>query len=332
MRIKYEQMILRLRSILLKYSFPSENAELVAKIFSDSTLDGYHSHGINRFGEFIKNVEKGIIDPQASPTLVEKIGPLERYDGQQGPGPVNAHFCMQRAIDLAKKKIMSCVSLRNTNHWMRGGTYGWMAAEKNCISICFTNTMPNMPPWGGTTTTTGNNPIVVAVPRTGGPVILDMSLSQFSYGKLYRERLGGKQLPLPGGFDHEGNLTTDPDAIIKSKRILQTGYWKGSGLSLLIDMMATLLSDGSSTSEIGKLDAETNLSQVFMCIDVNRLGTKDKMDTVCDEIIRFYKSSIAQQQDHPVRYPGEATLERRREQLKSGIEVDNQIWESIDRL
>ena len=158
MRISHNQIRKQLLKVLAARDFPKQQAEIIAEIFTNSTLDGYHSHGINRFGEFIKNVEKGIIDPRATPTLEEDLGVLERYNGNGGPGPSNAQWCMSRAMSIASEKTIGCVALSNTNHWMRGGTYGWQAAEANCFAICFTNTIANMPAWGGKTTTTGNNP------------------------------------------------------------------------------------------------------------------------------------------------------------------------------
>jgi len=41
-----------------------------------------------------------------------------------------------------------------------------------------------------------------------------------------------------GGFDAGGRLTRDPAAIEASKRPLPIGYWKGSGLALMLDMSA----------------------------------------------------------------------------------------------
>ena len=69
--------------------------------------------------------------------------------------------------------------------------------------------------------------------------MVDCALSQFSYGKLESTRLAGRQLPVPGGCDEDGQLTTDPAAIEKSGRALPIGYWKGSGLSILLDLIAT---------------------------------------------------------------------------------------------
>ena len=63
-------------------------------------------------------------------------------------------------------------------------------------------------------------------------------MSQFSYGKIEMTKFEGKQLPVPGGFDEEGNMTTDPGAIEKTWRVLPVGYWKGSGMSILLDLIA----------------------------------------------------------------------------------------------
>ncbi|MCL4124214.1 UNVERIFIED_CONTAM: hypothetical protein GTU68_062337 [Idotea baltica] len=329
MLLPYDLIHTTLFKVMRQYDFDEEGAALNAQIFTDSTQDGYHSHGVNRFGQFIKNVQKGIVKPRLRPLLSESLGVLERYDGQQGPGPSNAHLCMERAIQIAKENTMGCVALRNSNHWMRGGAYGWQAAASDCIAICFTNTMPNMPPWGGTTNTTGNNPLIIAVPRLEGHVVLDMSLSQFSYGKIYESHLHGKSLPFAGGYNKEGKLTDIPGEIMESRRILQTGYWKGSGLSIMLDLLSTLMSNGLSTSAIGKLEGETSLSQVFLCINAQALGDAQQRESVGMEIINHFKGSEAQQESQPVRYPGESTLARRLKQRKEGIDVDDSIWNGI---
>ena len=160
------------------------------------------------------------------------------------------------------------VALSNTNHWMRGGSYGLQAAEQGLFAICWTNTLANLPVWGATTPTIGNNPLVIAVPRAGGHVVLDMATSQFSYGALAAYAKRGQPLPVDGGFDLAGNLTRDAAAIEASQRPLPVGYWKGSGLSLVMDMVAAMLSGGLATHQI-PLDPtrESGLSQIFLAID-----------------------------------------------------------------
>src|SRR5690606_11888188 len=118
------------------------------------------------------------------------------------------------------------------------------AAEAGMIGICWTNTLPNLPPWGGKSPLLGNNPLVIAVPRADGHVVLDMAVSQFSYGALQGYADRGEELPVDGGHDVAGELTRDPQAILDSGRPLPTGYWKGSELVLLLDLAAATLARG----------------------------------------------------------------------------------------
>ena len=80
--------------------------------------------------------------------------------------------------------------------------------------------------------------------------MIDCAVSQFSYGKIEDCRLKGLKLPVPGGYDTKGELTTDPSEIEKTWRVLPMGYWKGSGLSIVLDLIATVLTDGNSVSKI----------------------------------------------------------------------------------
>ena len=127
-----------------------------------------YSHGLNRFPRYITYIQKGYIDVHAEPVITSGTGIMEQYDGQLGPGNLNAWQCMDRCISLAKSNGMGLVALRNTNHWMRGGAYGWQAADQGMMGICFTNTQPNMPPWGAKAPTLGNNPLIIALPSKGG--------------------------------------------------------------------------------------------------------------------------------------------------------------------
>lgn len=60
----------------------------------------------------------------------------------------------------------------------------------------------------------GTNPLIVAIPST--PItMVDMSMSMFSYGMLEVNRLAGRELPVDGGFDDNGQLTKEPGVIEK---------------------------------------------------------------------------------------------------------------------
>jgi 3-dehydro-L-gulonate 2-dehydrogenase len=133
---------------------------------------------------------------------VTSLGAIEQWDAQRSIGNLTAKKMMDRAIELASDHGIGLVALRNANHWMRGGSYGWQAAEKGYIGICWTNSIAVMPPWGAKECRIGTNPLIVAIPST--PItMVDMSMSMFSYGMLEVNRLAGRELPV-GGFDDEG--------------------------------------------------------------------------------------------------------------------------------
>ncbi len=324
-RIPFEDAHSTLEGALRSLGFTAERAQMCARLFAETTCDGVYTHGINRFARFVAMVRNGSIDVNAEPAVVTRIGALERWDGRAGPGNLNAYAAMERTMALSREHGVGCVALGNTNHWMRGGTYGWQAAEAGLIGICWTNTMPNLPPWGGTGPSIGNNPLVIGVPRAKGPVVLDMAMSQFSYGALESYRKRGEALPVDGGFDADGNLTRDAAAIEASQRALPVGYWKGSGLAVVLDAMAAMLSLGKATHQI-EADSlrETAVSQVFVSMDPGTVP-----DTIVDGIVESLHKCGG---DAAVRYPGERTLKIREENRRLGLPVDEEIWAEIQQM
>lgn len=327
-RIQYKELHHILKQILIKYQFSAQHADLSARLFAETSLDGIASHGLNRFPTYIRGIQRGYIKPDAIAECSESNGNLERWDGNLGPGNINAYNCMARATELAKKHGIGCVALRNTNHWLRGGSYGWQAADTNCIGICWTNTKPNMPPWGANEVRLGNNPYVLAVPRQKGHIVLDMALSLFSYGKLESYRLRGQKLPMEGGYDKSGNLTRDPGEIEQTERLLPIGFWKGSGLSLMLDIMASLLSQGNAVHEIGSRNHEYNLSQIFIAVDIAENNTVDS-EQIINSILDYTRSAGTDFPDQKIFYPGEQTLIRRKKNMRAGIPVDEFYWQQI---
>ena len=337
LRIPYDDLYAALHRATLHLGLTGDRAALCARLFAETTRDGVYTHGLDRFPRFAEMVANGCIDVHAEPTRVNAAtAPLaiERWNGNLGPGNLNAHCSMLRAIALARTHGLGCVALSNTNHWMRGGTYGWLAADAGLFAVCWTNTLANLPPWGASTPALGNNPLVLAVPRPAGAhVVLDMAMSQFSYGALSAYSARGAQLPVPGGYDLAGNLTTDPAAIEASKRALAIGYWKGSGLSLLLDMFAAMLSGGRATNEIPQVPTqESGLSQIFIAIDPVHFADRAELDRIATAILGSLHVATPIDPAHPVRYPGEQTLHLRQENLRLGVPVTPAVWAKLQSL
>ncbi len=347
-RVPFRELFAALHRATLALGLPEPRATLCARLFAETSRDGVYTHGLNRFPRFAAMVANGCVQPAAEPSLGKAAGAIERWNGHRGPGNTNAWAATERAMELAREHGIGAVALADTNHWMRGGSYGWQAADRGFFAICWTNSNPNTPAWGTSGPTLGNNPLVLAIPRprpdaqtgvqtgapdafSGGPhIVLDIAMSQFSYGQIDAHIARGEQLPYAGGFDTEGNLTTDPAAIRKSYRALPIGLWKGSGLALMLDLFAAMLSGGQATHRI-PVDPlqESGLSQFFLAIHPENLVHTAELTRTADALIEALHAAPRSDPDRRPRYPGEQTLRVRAENLADGVPVEEAVWEQL---
>ena len=332
-RIPFDHLRDTIQRALANLGIPGERAALSARLTAETDLDGIITHGIARLPRFAEMVRLGRIDPAATPYCTASFGALERWSGRLGPGNLAAHAAMDRAMELAQQHGLGGVALADTTHWQRAGTYGWQAAGAGFAAICWSNTLPNVPPWGAKTPAVGNNPLVIAIPRASGPIVLDMAMSQFSYGSLasYRER--NQPLPVPGGFDAAGNLTTDAGAIEASQRALPIGFWKGSGLAFALDVLGAMLTGGNATHNFGPDPLrEAGQSQVFLAVSPAALASQNALGIIADDAIAFLHAAESEQPGHPARYPGERVLQARAENLRLGVPVTDGAWAALRQL
>ena len=329
-RIQFEELKAEFKRVLVKKGCDEATADISAQLIAETSCDGVYSHGVNRFPRVVEYIDKGYIDLKAKPEKIASMGAFERWDGKLGLGNVNAKLSMDRAIELAKEYGIGCVALANTNHWLRGGSYGWQAADAGCVGICWTNTQPNMPAWGAKDRRIGNNPFVMAVPHPGGHVVVDIAMAQFSYGQMEATAMRGEMLPVPGGFDEAGNSSCDPKEIAKTWRVLPIGYWKGSSLSIVLDLVAAVLAGGRSTKQVGELGGdEYSLCQMFIALDASRIAGDDYIAAAINEVLDNLHGSERVDANRAVLYPGERSLGIRNANRANGIPVDDAVWAKI---
>jgi 3-dehydro-L-gulonate 2-dehydrogenase len=191
-----------------------------------------------------------------------------------------------------------------------------------------------MPAWGASNCGIGNNPFIMAVPRKEGHIVLDMAMSQYSYGKLNVTKLKGQKLPYPGGFDVNGELTDDPGAVEETRRLLPMGFWKGSGFAIMLDIISSLLSGGKTSAAIdayGKGNCGS-CCQVFIAINPLKINTQEFIDKALHETIVQVKTSVPVNEHAAIYYPGEQSLQNRLENMQLGIPVDDGIWAKVKEL
>lgn len=327
--IPFEEALRVTRSALLKAGFTADKADVLSDVFCRNTLMGVTSHGLNRFPRFMGEVKAGLVDPNAMPQTVSALGGLEVWDGHFAAGPLIAEAAMSRAIDLSRTHGIACVSVRNSNHFQCAGRYGWQAARAGVIGMVWTNTHTNLPGWGAKDCKLGNNPFVLAVPRKKDPVVVDISMSQFSYGRLEIAKQNGEQMPVPAGYEPDGEMTTDPVIVLQTRLPLPIGYWKGSAMSLALDMIAAGMSLGRTAHAISQCGGEAGLSQVFIAIHYAGLVPDEEAQQRFDDAVDTLLSSTPKDPSKPVRAPSGNVPQTIERNLKNGLPVNESVWETI---
>ena len=328
--VQYEEAVKRMARGLERF-LNAQDAKQFAEIFAGNSLDGVYSHGMNRYPRYLSDMESGLCDAKVTQAeRVSGLGGLEVWDAHFGVGPLIAQQMAERAIELARTHGIACVALRNNSHWLRAGRYGLMMADAGMMGLCMTNTCMNLVAYGAKEPSTGNNPITIAIPRRAGSLVMDMAVSQYAFGKLEIMAQEGGMLDTPCGYDTDGNLTNDPKKIVESGLMTPMALWKGSALSIMIDLMVSMLSLGRTSLAIGTpADGEKGMSQMFVCMNPAAVIDMDKAEAQMEKTIAFLNALEPKDGVHGVHAPGENLERTRARNRERGIPVTEDTWQKI---
>ena len=328
--VQYEEAVERMSRGLERF-LNAQDAKRFAEIFAGNSLDGVYSHGMNRYPRYLSDMESGLCDAKVTQAeRVSGLGGLEVWDAHFGVGPLIAQQMAERAIELARTHGIACVALRNNSHWLRAGRYGLMMADAGMMGLCMTNTCMNLVAYGAKEPSTGNNPITIAIPRRAGSLVMDMAVSQYAFGKLEIMAQEGGMLDTPCGYDTDGNLTNDPKKIVESGLMTPMALWKGSALSIMIDLMVSMLSLGRTSLTIGTpADGEKGMSQMFVCMNPAAVIDMDKAEAQMEKTIAFLNALEPKDGVHGVHAPGENLERTRARNRERGIPVTEDTWQKI---
>jgi hydroxycarboxylate dehydrogenase B len=298
-------------------------ARTVATRLVSSNLAGHDSHGVLRVPKYLDWVADGTLRPNQHASTVFDAGAVIIVEGHQGFGQVIGEEAGRLGIARAKQTGISLVGLRNSGHLGRVGDWGGMAADAGQVSLHFLNTSGAMrvAPHGGADRRLSTNPLTVGVPRANGEhVILDMTSSMVAEGKLMVAMNKGESVPEGWIIDKDGKPTTNPKDFYDGGALLTVGAHKGSGLSVIIDLLSGALTGGRSSDPEDPI-LRNNMLSIY--IDP---GFYDKTHGIAQEIERFVewvKASPPAVPGQPVLAPGD--IERRNTQSRkaNGVPLDD---------
>ncbi len=250
------------------------DAEKTASLLVWADARGVDSHGVIRIPRYIEMIQLGLMNPKNAPRFEKCFGAIAVLEGDLTPGAVGMSLAMNRAIDLAKVHGIGWCSARNITHAGAIGYFAETAAHAGCVGIAMTASKPLMSYIGARAEGVSTNPIAIAAPSISGrnPVLLDMSTSAAALGKIMAAKEAGASIPIGWGVDANGADTTDPKAV---KFLLPMSGAKGSGLSLMIEVLASVLVGNPLISSALTGKAKGAFNGLALALNIEAFGERN---------------------------------------------------------
>ena len=324
-------------AILRHAGSSADEAEVVADHLVRSNLAGHDSHGVGMIPYYVRFLEQELLWPNIPAHLVRDDGGILMFDGGRGYGQRVAREAMEAAIERCRSTGVVLMTLRNSHHIGRVGTYGEQSIAAGFVSIHFVNVQDHPPlvaPFRGSDARFGTNPVCIAVPGGPGtePVLLDMATSKIALGKVRMHMNKGETVSDGTLIDHRGQPTGDPNVMFRDTErgaLLPTGDHKGYGLLLACELLAGALSGGGTIQpENPRLGAIVN-NMLAIIIDPGRLVDLNWLGREVDAMVGYAKGSLPADPDAPVLVAGDPERTATRLRSVEGIMVDDTTWEEI---
>ncbi len=312
------------------------DAEVTGRSLVWASLRGVDSHGVVLTKEYAERIRAGSIEPR-SPYSVHTEGTTTAViDAAAGVGQVAGVRAMEMALNKAAQTGVGIVGVKNSNHFGAAAFYSMMAVEREMIGFATTNAPPSMAPWGGKARLLGNNPLCFAVPAGKyPPVVLDMAAGASAWGKIFIAQQQGRKIPLTWALDKNGEPTDEPAKAFDGGLIQPLGGYKGYGLSLILDVLAGLLTGSGFSTHIPPWNDKGRSQQCGHLVAAIRIDGFLPISTFrgrMDELIGIMKSSPPAPGTDRVLVPGEIENEIEQQRRAQGIPIYPAIRQDLENL
>jgi LDH2 family malate/lactate/ureidoglycolate dehydrogenase len=337
-RIPVAAIVAFMRDAFVAIDVPPDDAQRVAELMVQADLAGADAHGLFRLPQYVRRTRGGAVNPRAN-IVVERTAPATAMvDGDNGLGHLVMGRATETAIELARESGFGWVGVRRSNHAGTAGIYAAMPVEHGMVGIYSVVASANhMAPWGGIEMLLGTNPLGVGIPAGGEPpVVLDFATTVVSYGTVKNYALQGHAMPEGWMVSREtGAPMTDPARSIEGM-LLPIGGHKGSGLALILGLLAGPLNRAAFGRDVIDFNAddtsETNTGHFMLALDVSRFMPLESFKAEVDRHLRDLRNSQPLAGQDRVRLPGERRAQMIAHRTRDGIPVGSALRAKLDDL
>ena len=230
------------KKTLLANGCDDETASILADLIMKAERDGSLSHGLFRLPAYIAGLKSGKINGKARPEI-KKISPsVIKVLGNNCLAPVVLNKGIPELVKAAKENGVAVLAINNSHHMAAMWPETEAIAEQGLVAFACTSYKPAVAPAGAIKPLYGTNPISFAWPRKNNtPVVYDMATASMAMGEVQVAKREGHKVPLGTGLTKEGKETTDPGEIANGGVLLPFGGYKGSGIAMMVELLAGAL-------------------------------------------------------------------------------------------
>ncbi|AEQ51233.1 Ldh family oxidoreductase [Pelagibacterium halotolerans] len=328
--IAYAELVGLLEKIFLRHGTDRVVASILAENCAMCERDGAYSHGIFRMPGYVASLNTGWVDGRATPEVEDVAPSFCRVDARNG----FAQAALARGRDLAISKSrqagISVLAIRNSHHLSALWPDIEPFAREGLIAISAVNSFACTVPFDGKSAVFGTNPFAFAAPvENSEPMVFDLATSAMANGDVQIAARKGHTLPPDSGVDGDGKPTNDPRAVLDGGALLTFGGYKGSSISMMVELLGAALTGGHFSFEFdwsGHQGAQTpHTGQLIILIDPS-YGAGEAFDRRAHGLI------TAMQAAGVSRLPGQRRAEIRAQTAQNGIPITEEDLASLRTL
>jgi LDH2 family malate/lactate/ureidoglycolate dehydrogenase len=335
LRVPADRLAAFISSAFVAAGLPPEDAETVAGLMAQADLRGSDTHGVIRLPIYLRRIRAGGINPTPDIRVLSDRASAALIDGDNGMGHLVMRRAAHLAIDKAKATGVGWVGARMSNHAGPAALYATLPLQHDMIGLYFAVGSNNhLPPWGGSESLLGTNPLAVAVPALEEPaIVLDMAPTVAAYGKVRLKAQRGEQMPAGWMIDRDGKPLTDPDRAGEG-HLLPIGDYKGYGLSLIVGLLAGALNRAAIGREVvdfvKEVGTPTNTGHAVAAIAIDTFMPPVQFKRAVDHLIRDLRNSKRLPGVERIFLPGEQSHAKFLDRRVRGVPVAKALRESLD--
>jgi L-2-hydroxycarboxylate dehydrogenase (NAD+) len=322
---------------LVAAGLPEADAKIVAGLMLEADLRGSDTHGVIRLPLYVRRIRAGGVNAKPNIRVVGERPSAALVDGDNGMGHLVMRRAAQLAIEKARATGIGWVGARMSNHAGPAALYATMPLPHDMIGLYFAVGSNNhLPPWGGSETLLGTNPMAVAVPAHEEPaIVLDMAPTVAAYGKVRLKAQRGEPMPVGWMIDRDGKPLTDAKRADEGY-LLPIGDYKGYGLSLIIGILAGALNGAALGRDVIDFVKETgkptNTGHAVAAIAIETFMPAEQFKRAVDAVIRDIRASRRLPGVERIYLPGEQSHAKFLERSANGVPMPKPLRDSLDAL